>query len=147
VLAVSFLLFFINMYYSFKNGKIAGNDPWDARTLEWSIPSPPPVYNFAATPNVTHLDDFWHKKQTGQAAAQWDGHLIHMPLPSYYPLIVGVGMFVFSMGMVYLRDNMVIAASVAIGGFLLMLFAIYGWAMEGPGAEYLDPTKDTGAYN
>ncbi len=147
VLAFSFLLFFINMYWSYKHGEIAGNDPWDGRTLEWSIPSPPPVYNFAVTPTVTHLDDFWHKKQTGQAAPESDGQLIHMPLPSYYPLISGVGMFIMSMGMVYLRDHLVVATVASVIGFLVLLFSIYGWAMEGPGAEYLDPNKKTGAYN
>ncbi|PKL79950.1 MAG: cytochrome ubiquinol oxidase subunit I, partial [Candidatus Melainabacteria bacterium HGW-Melainabacteria-1] len=147
VLAFSFLLFFINMYHSFKHGEIAGNDPWDARTLEWSISSPPPVYNFAVTPMVTHLDDFWHKKQTGQATPESDGSLVHMPLPSYYPLICGIGMFIFSMGMVYLRANLWVATAVAVSGFLVLLFGVYGWALEGPGAEYLDPKKESGAYN
>ena len=31
---------------------VAGDDPWDARSLEWSIPSPPPEYNFAEIPEV-----------------------------------------------------------------------------------------------
>jgi len=37
-------------------------DPWDGRTLEWSIPSPPPVYNFAHIPQVIARDDFWERK-------------------------------------------------------------------------------------
>ncbi|HEX8769944.1 MAG TPA: cytochrome c oxidase subunit 4, partial [Acidimicrobiales bacterium] len=41
-----------------------GDDPWDARTLEWSIPSPPPEYNFAKIPIVTARDDLWHRKYT-----------------------------------------------------------------------------------
>ena len=40
-------------------------DPWDGRTLEWSIPSPPPVYNFAVIPTVTSRDAFWELKQAG----------------------------------------------------------------------------------
>lgn len=147
VLAFSFLLFFINMAYSFKNGKVAGNDPWDGRTLEWSIPSPPPVYNFAVTPQVTHLDDFWHKKQTGQTSPEWDGQLIHMPGASYYPLMFGVGIFVMGAGLTFLRDNMLLYGGIASVGFLAMLFAIFGWAMEGPGGEMLDPTKESGVYN
>lgn len=60
-----------------------------------------------------------------------------MPLPSYYPLISGVGMFIMSMGMVYLRDHLVVATVASVIGFLVLLFSIYGWAMEGPGAgEY-----------
>ena len=37
-------------------------DPWDARTLEWSIPNPTPHYNFAEVPMVHSLDEFWHQK-------------------------------------------------------------------------------------
>ncbi|MGV3526071.1 MAG: cytochrome c oxidase subunit I [Candidatus Sericytochromatia bacterium] len=147
VLAFSFLLFFINMYYSAKRGEVAGNDPWDGRTLEWSIPSPPPVYNFAATPNVTHLDDFWHKKQTGQAMPDGGGQLIHMPGASYYPLVIGIGMFVMGMGSIYLRTSLIPAMVVSVGGFLVMLFGIYGWALEGPGGDMIDPKKESGAYN
>ena len=40
-------------------------DPWDGRTLEWSVPSPAPHYNFAIDPVVTHRDDWWFKKQAG----------------------------------------------------------------------------------
>ncbi len=48
----------------------AGADPWDGRTLEWSIPSPPPHYNFAEIPQVHSLDDFWHRKYEEDAAGQ-----------------------------------------------------------------------------
>ncbi|CAL4323379.1 cytochrome o ubiquinol oxidase subunit I [Buchnera aphidicola] len=40
-------------------------DPWDARTLEWSISSPPPFYNFAIIPIVSSIDDFWYQKKKG----------------------------------------------------------------------------------
>jgi len=38
-------------------------DPWDGRTLEWSTPSPPPVFNFAVYPNVSGADPYWGMKQ------------------------------------------------------------------------------------
>ncbi len=38
-------------------------DPWNGRTLEWSVPSPAPVYNFAVSPAVTSRDQFWEDKQ------------------------------------------------------------------------------------
>ncbi len=63
VIAAAVLLFMYNVWVSRKNPD-AGNDPWDARTLEWSIPSPPPEYNFAEVPLVTARDDFWHQKYT-----------------------------------------------------------------------------------
>jgi cytochrome c oxidase subunit 1 len=45
------LIFIINFFMSLKNGKKAGNNPWDANTLEWQAPSPPPHGNFAELPN------------------------------------------------------------------------------------------------
>jgi cytochrome o ubiquinol oxidase subunit 1 len=44
---------------------IAGQDPWNARTLEWSIPSPVPFYNFKTIPAVTGRDAFWMQKESG----------------------------------------------------------------------------------
>ncbi|MFP3359130.1 cbb3-type cytochrome c oxidase subunit I, partial [Planococcus sp. SIMBA_143] len=49
-------------------GKKAGNDPWDARTLEWAIASPAPEYNFAQTPLVRGLDAWWLEKRAGNKA-------------------------------------------------------------------------------
>ena len=40
-------------------------DPWDGRTLEWSVPSPAPFYNFAITPRVTRRDEWWYAKKDG----------------------------------------------------------------------------------
>lgn len=53
---------------SFKNRKqnldLTG-DPWNGRSLEWSMASPPPVYNFAVIPIVTSRDAFWEMKKAG----------------------------------------------------------------------------------
>ena len=57
-------------------------DPWDGRTLEWSIPSPAPFYNFAVMPEVKCRDAFWEAKQQGllqQHAVTRQYHDIHMP--------------------------------------------------------------------
>jgi cytochrome c oxidase subunit I len=51
-----------NMVVSLKRGRVAGNDPWGAPTLEWSIPSPPPDYNYASIPNVTSRYPLWDLK-------------------------------------------------------------------------------------
>ena len=52
----------VNFRRTLKSGPPAPEDPWDARTLEWSISSPPPHYNFADIPVVHSLDDYWHRK-------------------------------------------------------------------------------------
>ena len=45
------LVFFVNLFWSLRRGKKAGNNPWQANTLEWVAPSPPPHGNFAELPN------------------------------------------------------------------------------------------------
>jgi cytochrome c oxidase subunit 1 len=62
LIALGVLVFMFNVLYSRRRGKAAGNDPWDARTLEWAIPSPPPEHNFDTIPSVKHRDDFWYQK-------------------------------------------------------------------------------------
>ena len=59
---VAVLCFVFNLVQSYFKGSLAGNDPWDAWTLEWSIPSPPPVYNFAVTPEVRSRRPLWDLK-------------------------------------------------------------------------------------
>jgi cytochrome o ubiquinol oxidase subunit 1 len=63
-------------------------DPWNARTLEWSIPSPPAFYNFAHVPNVEHLDAFWEEKQKNSTAIEKEYEDIHMPKNSALPIII-----------------------------------------------------------
>ncbi len=62
LMAFGVLLFIINVFYSARKRVPAGDDPWDGRTLEWSISSPPPHYNFEKIPTVEHRDDFWFRK-------------------------------------------------------------------------------------
>ena len=54
VLAFGILLFLINVFVSLRNGQLAGANPWDAPSLEWSAPSPPPPYNFPVVPRVAN---------------------------------------------------------------------------------------------
>jgi cytochrome c oxidase subunit 1 len=60
--AIAVLIFAVNLIRSYFKGAEAGNDPWDAWTLEWSTPSPPPVYNFAEDPVVTSARPLWDIK-------------------------------------------------------------------------------------
>jgi cytochrome c oxidase subunit I len=56
------LAFVANLLWSLWKGETAGNDPWDAWTLEWSTSSPPPDYDFAATPVVRSRRPLWDLK-------------------------------------------------------------------------------------
>jgi len=60
--AIAVLILVWNIVDSFLHGPLAGNDPWDAWTLEWSTPSPPPPYNFATDPVVRSRRPLWDIK-------------------------------------------------------------------------------------
>jgi cytochrome c oxidase subunit I len=60
--AVAVLCLAINLVRSWKKGEKAGNDPWDAWTLEWATTSPPPEYNFASAPVVRSRRPLWDLK-------------------------------------------------------------------------------------
>src|SRR3569623_2015062 len=56
------LVLLINAWRSRKSGKIAGDNPWRAGTLEWSTTSPPPVYNYLYPPTVQGREPVWENK-------------------------------------------------------------------------------------
>jgi cytochrome c oxidase subunit I len=158
-LGFSALLFVINLFVSLRYGEVASDDPWDGATLEWSIPSPPPIYNFARIPLVHSRDAWWAMKHPermhldpievtplagGPAHATERAHevvataapgaappIIHMPSPSYWPLLAAVGFAIMATGL--LVANAVGPWPIpvfAIGGLLLLMGSIYGWAYE-----------------
>ena len=153
-IAVSTLVFLYNVLRSHRAKEGAGiADPWDGRTLEWTIPSPTPVYNFAETPTVHAVDDYWHRKYTEddagrlvkiprsdeeiaeaqrrEEAAHAASGSIHLPSPSFYPIIVSVGLPIIAYGMIYK------AYLVSVVGGIIMLMGLYAWALE-PSAEPAD---------
>jgi cytochrome c oxidase subunit 1 len=60
--SIATLVFVYNLVHSYFRGAIAGPDPWDAWTLEWSTASPPPAYNFAVEPVVASRRPLWDLK-------------------------------------------------------------------------------------
>jgi cytochrome c oxidase subunit I len=60
--AIGTLVFVYNLVWSYFKGPVAGPDPWDAWTLEWSTTSPPPDYNFAVIPSVGSRRPLWDLK-------------------------------------------------------------------------------------
>ncbi len=70
--AIATLLFVYNMVRSYFKGEIAGPDPWDAWTLEWSTTSPPPHYNFAHIPEVESRRPLWDIKHPEDADSHYE---------------------------------------------------------------------------
>ena len=67
LMAFSVIVLLINVIITSVKNKKVGNDPWgDGRTLEWSISSPPPYYNFKQLPLVRGLDAYWIEKMEGK---------------------------------------------------------------------------------
>jgi cytochrome c oxidase subunit 1 len=133
--AVGGALFFINMFGSLKFGKKASDDPWDGRTLEWSIASPPPEYNFSKLPEVTQLDDWWHKKYTHDGKRLTppkqpivDPKTIHLPNQSFWPIVLAFGLTMIATGFVVSTSGLFIA----LAGVALTVLSTYGWAYEEP---------------
>lgn len=82
-------------------------DPWDARTLEWTIASPAPSYNFAHIPVVSGIDSFWAQKEKQRNSTDNSRSLIlpyldiHMPRNTAMGFIIGIFSFIFSFAMVW----------------------------------------------
>jgi cytochrome c oxidase subunit I+III len=64
VLFISFVLLLVNVVTSLRRGEPAGDNPWDAGTLEWATTSPPAPYNFSRIPFVTHREPLWDNRES-----------------------------------------------------------------------------------
>lgn len=85
-----------------RNENRVGNDPWNGRTLEWSIASPPPEYNYAVIPTVTGQDAFWEQKKKKHGSVfKPDYEAISMPKNSGSGFIIGGTALVFGIAIIW----------------------------------------------
>jgi cytochrome c oxidase subunit 1 len=142
LLTIGIFLFLVNVWITTRKGATAPLDPWDARSLEWLTTNPPKPHNFDVVPHVHTLDEYFHLKyeevdtDTGprlvkvrsaeelqaDQEANADKH-IHMPSPSYWPMIVAIALPIMAYGVIYSHILTV------VGGAILLM-AIFAWALE-----------------
>jgi cytochrome o ubiquinol oxidase subunit 1 len=102
-------------------------DPWDGRSLEWSTPSPPPVFNFAVLPDVHGADAYWNIKETARELAML------RPEPSYQPIDVPkntpvgfvTAFFASFFGFAMIWQIWWLGALTAVGA--IATFAVFAW--------------------
>jgi cytochrome c oxidase subunit 1 len=143
ILATGVLVFIINVVVSHRPSRPAAPlDPWDARSLEWLTTNPPKEHNFDSIPTVHALDEFFHRKYEdrgteghhdfhqvataeellAEQAAAADQH-IHMPSPSYWPVVLAFALPIMAYGIIY---NLLLT----FAGAVIVILAAFGWAME-----------------
>ncbi|MEY2417026.1 MAG: cytochrome c oxidase subunit [Ilumatobacteraceae bacterium] len=163
ILAIGIFMFLVNVWHTTRKGAKAPLDPWDARSLEWLTDSPPKVHNFDVIPHVHALDEYFHLKYEevdtdagprlvklrtaeelhAEQEANADEH-IHMPSPSYWPMVVAIALPIMAYGIIYSK------VLIVIGGAILLM-GIYAWSLEpsvaddsdyDPPAQGGEPTKE-----
>jgi cytochrome c oxidase subunit 1 len=139
IIALGVLIFFFNVWKSRRDAAdlpAPGPDPWDARSLEWMVPSPTPEHNFDTIPVVESEDEWWHRKygydedkrvvriaEIDEVAQDGSATGVHLPSPSFWPLVLAVGLPLIGYGIIF---NLWLCV---VGGALTGL-AMYAWALE-----------------
>jgi heme/copper-type cytochrome/quinol oxidase subunit 1 len=136
ILALSFALFVWNLITSARHGEVAGDNPWDAGTLEWATTSPPPPQNFSRIPLVTSREPLWAERQTlpviGGLAVD-DRQLVvttvtearadlreSSPEPSIWPLLAAIAVSVLFVGSIF-------TPWAVVWGSIPVAIALVGW--------------------
>ncbi|MGZ5183079.1 MAG: cbb3-type cytochrome c oxidase subunit I, partial [Ramlibacter sp.] len=117
VIAVSVLLFIVNVLRSRRHGELAPGDPWGAGTLEWSVASPPPMANFPLVPvvhgryplwqqpaeprHVTGLSNRYREVLVTSVADAEPDHRLWLPGPTPWPFLAAVATTIFFIGSIF----------------------------------------------
>jgi len=139
ITAIGILFLFANLVVSYLRGAPAGPDPWHGPTLEWTIPSPPPEYNFATIPTVTSAYPNWdgdapvsialdagHKQHVSTISDGWTAEIVDMPHASPWPILLAATLTI-CFALLVVAKFMVAAIVLVVVGLTLV-----GWHMKEP---------------
>jgi heme/copper-type cytochrome/quinol oxidase subunit 1 len=148
VFAAGVLLFLVNVFWSLRRGAPAGPNPWDAATLEWATPSPPPAYNFAMLPSVGSRHPLWEDRlPEGRTRSALDqgpvldegretlgvtpldaepSEVLTMPEDSLYPFLLALSLLATFYGLLTALWPLAIAGGVLVVGMTI------GWLWPAP---------------
>jgi cytochrome c oxidase subunit I len=122
LIAVSMLFFIWNVFRTRTQGKVAGDNPWGAATLEWAMSSPPPPHNFDEIPTVSSRLPLWNEPDSVKPKGPV-GH-VHVPDGSWWPMVAAFGLPIMASAL------LMHALWVALLGGAVLLYGIYRWAFE-----------------
>jgi cytochrome c oxidase subunit I len=145
--------------YAFLKGPKAPRDPWDARTLEWTLEAPVPEYNFRVIPTVHARDGFWYEKhhqaeiakEKAEHAAAEEAHGgIHMPFQSIWPFVACVGILIGAIGTAVMDPADPARypgfwgpkIAVTILGGVIMFVGVILWSIEGADGYHIHLNAD-----
>jgi cytochrome c oxidase subunit I+III len=140
IIGISVLLFLVNIVMSMRTGRLAGNDPWEAATLEWATASPAPAYNFIYPPVARDRSPLWswrdfqpvvtglhtdHREALVTSVMDAEPeHIYPMPKSSIWPLLLAAATAIAFIGVIFTPSA--IPVGMAFAGF-----ALVGWFWEG----------------
>jgi cytochrome o ubiquinol oxidase subunit 1 len=130
LLTVALVTLVVQLWVSIKHrdeNRVFAGDPWDGRSLEWSVSAPPPEYNFAVIPAVTGRDAFTIAKEAGEAYPLPDMYAdIEVPKNSAMGPVLGAIGFAIAFGLVWHIWWMVILFLVAA----VVTMIVHGFARD-----------------
>jgi heme/copper-type cytochrome/quinol oxidase subunit 1 len=151
VFAAGVLLFLVNVLWSLRRGAPAGPNPWDAATLEWAMPSPPPAYNFAVLPSVGSRHPLWEDRlPEGRTRSALDqgpvldegretlgvtpldaepSEVLTMPEDSLFPFLLALSMLAAFYGLLTALWPLAIAGAVLVAAMTIGWL----WPVRAPG--------------
>jgi cytochrome o ubiquinol oxidase subunit 1 len=116
-------------------------DPWNARTLEWSMPSPPPAWNFTVLPSVEQTDAYWEMKREGTVRRALPGSFVGLHLPRNTPVGIFIAFFTVILGFALIWRIEWLAAVGLIGAIAVALRESWKTDREEP-----VPAQEVAAY-